>query len=88
MQEHVPRISKSWTGDCWKLAIELNKSKGIKFKIAKIDQGICLLKKISDNPNIADFSADLHNLRFKDYLKKINDLPICEFEDIIKFIDK
>ena len=35
-EQHIPRIQSNWTGDCWKLAIELSKAIGVDFYIVNI----------------------------------------------------
>ena len=43
-EEHVPRVSGAWTGDVWKVAIELSRSPGIEFHIVMIDHGVGLFQ--------------------------------------------
>ena len=70
LEEYVPRRNQLWTGDCWKVSVELSKTSGIDFKVILADHGIGMLKKIDDN--VKYFSEDvekLRNLRFKDFLQ-------------------
>ena len=83
-EQHVPRISNDWTGDCWKLALELNKSTGINFKIIKIDRGIGLIRKETNNWNIPDQSKYLKTAQFDIFVKKVDGLPIFTFEEALK----
>ncbi|MBP0574550.1 class I SAM-dependent methyltransferase, partial [Mycobacterium tuberculosis] len=32
-EQHVPRLSRSWNGDCWKIAVELSHSPDVEFRI-------------------------------------------------------
>lgn len=43
-QAQVPRKQDIWNGDVWKVAVELNNSKNIKFIIANIDHGVGIVK--------------------------------------------
>ena len=44
-EEFVPQRTKTWTGDVWKVAVELSQSKNLDFRIANIDHGVGILKK-------------------------------------------
>jgi len=83
-EQHVPRISNDWTGDCWKLALELTKSTGINFKIIKIDQGIGLIKKEKLDWKIPDLSKHLKTAQFDVFVQKVDELPIFTFEEALK----
>jgi hypothetical protein len=39
-EEKIPRMQISWTGDVWKVAVELTYSENKEFKIINIDNGI------------------------------------------------
>jgi hypothetical protein len=43
-EEHVPQIYNEWTGDIWKVGVELLNSKNCEFKIINTDFGIGVLK--------------------------------------------
>ena len=43
-EENVPRLKNTlWTGDIWKVAIELSKTKGIDFFVINADMGLSLI---------------------------------------------
>ncbi len=44
-EEYVPQMNKTWTGDVWKVAVELSMSKNLDFRIVNIDHGVGILKK-------------------------------------------
>ena len=45
-EENVPRLKDTlWTGNIWKVAIELSKTKGIDFHVVNADMGVGILKK-------------------------------------------
>lgn len=83
-EEHVPRISSHWNGDCWKLASQLCESKGLEFFILNIDQGVGVLKKLSDDWYIPRFSEELNSSDFAKYVSVVDDFPIISFEDWTK----
>ncbi len=87
LQEKVPRKSASWTGDVWKVAVELANSEDMDFKIANIDYGVGILKP-GKNAKYKKI-PDLNNMNFDDFLKKFyNNLPTINSEEAIKFIEK
>ena len=51
-EEFVPQMNKTWTGDVWKVAVELSLSKNLDFRIVNIDHGVGILKKKTKNMNI------------------------------------
>ena len=79
-------VQGTWTGDVWKLAFELIQSKDIDFKILEIDYGVCVMRPVATNAKIADLSDELSFRQF-DYLhKNIEKLPICSWEDGVRWI--
>jgi len=83
-EQHLPRISNNWTGDCWKLAVELAQAKGIEFKILDIDHGVGLIKKTSSEWHISDFSDELKTAEFDKFVEVVGELPLCSFEEAMK----
>ena len=43
-EENIPRKQSTWTGDVWKVAVELAHSENVDFRIVNIDHGIGILK--------------------------------------------
>tara|TARA_Y100000814_G_scaffold260689_1_gene211517 strand:- start:271 stop:513 length:243 start_codon:yes stop_codon:yes gene_type:complete len=80
----VPRKQKSWSGDIWKVAIELSKSKNVDFKIINIDMGIGILKlkKDFEYKNI----DGIKNKDFNDFLEFRKNLPIISSQEALKII--
>ena len=87
-EHHVPRISKSWTGDCWKLAVQLTDAKGIDFVLLDIDHGVGLIKKLSDNFWVPDVSDSLRSSEFDQFVDLVDKLPICSFDSCLLFTSK
>ncbi len=85
-EQHVPRISNAWTGDCWKLAVELSQAEGIEFYILEIDHGVGLLRKTSETYNIPDLSDELANADFDRFISVMESLPIIEYKQSVDFI--
>ena len=85
-EHHVPRLQKSWTGDCWKFAVELLVAKGVEFKILEIDHGVGLLKETSNDWEIPDLSADLTDAQFDTFVRKVKEFPLINFEQAVTFI--
>ena len=84
-QEKVPQSQASWTGDVWKLAVELLESK-IDFVIANIDHGVGIVKprgkKIYKSKN-----EKLFDQRFDSFMEIKEKLPIVTCEEAFDFID-
>ena len=87
-EENVPRLENTlWTGNIWKVAIELSKTKGIDFFVINADMGVGLLRKKEDNIVYHDDFKNLKDLKFKDFLnlnKSINYIGPEEGLAIIK----
>ena len=80
-EHHVPRISDAWTGDCWKLAVQLMESTGIEFVILDIDYGVGLMKKLSDDWSVPKVTEDLKTAEFDRFVAISDMLPIHSFTD-------
>jgi len=85
-EHHVPRISGSWTGDCWKLAVQLAESSGVEFIILDIDHGVGVMKKISDDWYVPSTTQELKSAEFDKFVSVVDELPIFSFEEGIKKI--
>ena len=77
--------TQEYSGDVWKVAVDLSKSENLKFIIANIDQGVGLLKITKQSKYIKQKEINIKN--FDDY-KNIyfKDLPKKNIEDALKFI--
>ena len=81
-EQHVPRVTTgSWTGDCWKLALQLMEAKGIEFVILDIDHGVGLMKKLSDDWSIPKVTEELKSAEFDRFVSISDKLPIYSFTD-------
>jgi hypothetical protein len=84
-EEYVPRKQSSWTGDVWKVAVELMNSPNCIFKIANIDMGIGILK-ILDNFQYIKM-PELKDKRYDDFLKYYPKFDIINSEQALDFIE-
>ncbi|MBF0420168.1 MAG: class I SAM-dependent methyltransferase [Magnetococcales bacterium] len=84
--EHVPRLQDAWTGDVWKVGYELSLNPGVEMVIAKADNGVGIVRKISEVPSYQDLRESLLHERFRHFLSIIDRLPIVEAESALDFI--
>jgi hypothetical protein len=76
-----------FSGDVWKVAVEIANSKNMEFKIANIDSGVGILKPQANYEYIR--IPELKYLTFKDFYKSYyRKLPIINSEEALKFIDE
>ena len=86
-EENVPRLKNTlWTGDIWKVAIELSKTKGIDFFVINADMGVGVLRKKEENIVYHDDFENLKDLKFKDFLNLNENIKYVEPEEALKFI--
>jgi len=85
LEEFVPRKQASWTGDVWKVAVELTNSNNCIFKIINVDHGIGVLK-IKNNFEYKKM-PELLNLRYKDFLKYYKNFKLITSEEGLDYLD-
>ena len=85
-EEFVPQRNKTWTGDVWKVAVELNISKNLDFRIVNIDHGVGILKKKKnyDYKILKNLEKERFETFYNKYFRK---LPIISSKEAMKFID-
>jgi hypothetical protein len=83
-EEKIPRKQSAWTGDVWKVVVELANSKNVEFKIINIDSGISVLK-LKKNFEYKKLD-ELKEKSFKEYLEYKKNLPIITSELGLDFI--
>ena len=84
-EELVPRKQAAWTGDVWKVAVELTNSNNCDFKIINVDHGIGVLK-INDNFEYRKM-PELLNLRYKDFLKNYKSFKLITSEEGLDYLN-
>lgn len=86
-EEHVPRINKGWTGDVWKLGMELAATPGLPFRIVLIDHGVGLLRPGWPRPAVVDLSEELAGERFAYLQTYVERLPLVTWAETIAWVD-
>ena len=86
-EENVPRLKNTlWTGDIWKVAIELSKTKGIDFFVINADMGVGVLRKKEENIVYHDDFENLKDLKFKDFLNLNENIKYIDPKEAFKLI--
>lgn len=81
-ESNVPRINlEASTGSVWKVAFELIKTHGIDFNIIKIDHGVGVLIKKTENVKLENYENLLLEKEFKYFYENLNLLPIIEWDE-------
>ena len=80
----VPRKQNYWTGDPWKVAVELIRSKNVIFKIVNVSSGIGILK-LKDNFKYICL-PDLVDASYADFLEYYKEFPLITSEEALEFI--
>ena len=86
VEENVPRLQPIWSGNIWKVALELVKTKGIDFFIVHADHGIGVIKKKEENVIYHDDYENIKNLKFKDFLNLNKQFKYVEAEEALDLI--
>jgi len=80
------RYLPGWSGDVWKVAVELSQSEGLDFKIVNIDTGVGILKK-NENYEYKKI-LEIKNKNFDDFYDKyLDQLSIISSLEAFNFID-
>lgn len=87
LEHHVPRISDDWTGDVWKVCFEIAQSKGIDFRVVKIDHGVGVFRLAVDQPQLIDLTKELQGKEFEYFYRNLEKLPIIQWQDFLKWLD-
>lgn len=84
---HVPRISRTWTGDVWKIGVQLTYSKNCDFFIGNFDHGIGILK-LKNDFSLAKIE-NIKEINFSDFENKYYyEIPLRSKIDVLKNIDQ
>jgi hypothetical protein len=84
IEQVIPQSYSTWSGDVWKVAVELSHSNNVDFKICNIDHGLGILKLKND---FEYKKLDLKNSSFDEYLSFKKDFNIINSEDALDFIE-
>ena len=85
-EAHVPRLQGAWTGDVWKVGIELSLSEGIPFRIILIDHGVGLIRVPDGAPDLADLRTDLEDASYDEFLAAFPELPTVSWSEAMDWI--
>ena len=75
-----------WTGNIWKVAVELSKTEGIDFFVINADMGVGVIKKKKNNVTYYDDYENLKNLKFRDFLTLNENIKYVDPEEAFKLI--
>lgn len=80
LEEHTPQIrTRGWTGDGWKVAIEMAASTDVDFRLIAVDHGVAVIRSRSPAPQIPDMALSLSDARFGYFYDHAKDLPIVDW---------
>lgn len=85
-EQHVPRLSGGWVGDCWKLAVELAKSEDVEFRILNIDHGVGIMRPRVANATIVDMQHELQTAQFDYFARVLPELPRCNWQEGLQWV--
>ncbi len=85
-EENVPRKQINWTGNVWKVAVELMNSKNVDFKICNIDMGVGILKL--KNGFEYKMMPELKDMNYTNFLEFYKNFPLINSEDALDFISQ
>ena len=87
LPNNIMQEKTDFSGDVWKIAVELSNSNNVEFRIANIDCGVGILKLKNDWEYLK--IPKLDKLTFKDFYKDyFPKLPIVNSDEAFNFIDK
>ena len=84
--EHIPRKQTRWTGNVWKVAVELTNSKNVDFRICNIDMGIGILKLKKNFEYIK--IPELKEMNYYNYLRLYKKFQLISSEEALDFIEQ
>jgi len=87
IEENVPRLQTLWTGDIWKVSLELNKTYGIDFSVILADHGVGMIRKKEKEVIYYDEYSQLKELKFKDFLNKMDEINYIDSEQALNILE-
>jgi len=85
LEQEVPQNYHNWSGDVWKVAVELYHSKNLDFRICNIDHGVGILKPLSNYEYKK--IPDLKNATYENFLEYYKKFNIISCDEALDFID-
>ena len=88
IEQHVPCLNNAcWTGDCWKLAVELTNSPDVDFRILNIDHGVGVMRPRVKNAKIVDMRHELQTAQYDYFVNVLPQLPRCDWAEGVEWIN-
>ena len=88
-EQAVPRSQHIWTGDVWKLIVELRTKDNLDICVATLDMGLGVILKRKNSNSLKINLNNFKNLRFKEYYENYEKyLNLINHKKIINFINK
>lgn len=88
MEEHVPRIDGIWTGDVWKVGLELAATPGLAFRLIMIAHGVDLIHATPGGVReLRDMSDTLTDMSFADFHTQFEGLPKLDWPNGLDWVE-
>jgi hypothetical protein len=84
-EEAPVSIARAWTGDVWKLGIDLAATSGIAYRTILADQGVGVLCKTAPSPRLPPAPID-DKRNFADFLRSRHQLNVIDFQGYLDFL--
>jgi hypothetical protein len=85
VEEAPVMISGAWTGDVWKLGIDLAATSGLAYRTVIADHGVGVLRKDDPSPVLPSRTRqDQRN--FADFLKSRDEINLIDFDQYVAFL--
>ncbi len=85
-EQHVPRLQGEWTGDCWKISVELLNSPDLDFRIFTLDYGVGVMQPNTSGAALADMRDTLREAQFDRFVEVLDDLPRVDWNQGVQWI--
>ena len=86
--EHMPRMNLGWTGDVWKVAMEIAATKGLDFKLVTVDHGCGIFRVMDGAEPLADLSGTIAHEKFGYLYENSGKLPLATWEETKVWVDE
>jgi hypothetical protein len=80
-QNVPPLLPGPWLGDVWKVCFELLETKGIEFKVIRIDYGVAVIRVNELGMKLQDLSESLADQDFEYFFINHLKLPIISYQE-------
>ena len=88
-EQAIPRSQHVWTGDVWKLIVELRTKDYLDIGVGYLDMGLGIILKRKNSNILKTKFDDFKNLKFREYYENYEKyLNLINHDKIMNFIDK